>query len=120
MPSALVCTLLGLAVGWVPAFLHGPIPYKYNVLGIRGDVAVWGWYVARLSIGFVIGITRWPRPWYVRGPLCGFLMLFPLGIVSLATPGCGGPCMGLNYLTAIAIGLIVAGGAYAITRAHHG
>ncbi len=86
---ALFCALLGLVLGWFPILVHGPIPEKFNILYIRGAVAVWGWYSARLLIGFLVGITRWPPRWYLRGPLCGFLMLFPLGLVSLATPGCG-------------------------------
>ena len=32
----------------VPYVIHGPIPEKYNVLYIRGAVAVWGWYSARM------------------------------------------------------------------------
>lgn len=87
----LICTLVGLALGWVPSRLHGPIPYKYNVLGINGALAVWAWYVARSLIGFLVGITAWPSPWWLRGPLVGFLTILPLGIVSLATPGCGPP-----------------------------
>jgi hypothetical protein len=86
----LVCTALGLVLGWLPRLVHGPIPYKFDVLGIRGALAVWAWYSARLLIGFVVGITSRPRAWYLRGPLCGLLMLFPLGLVALATPGCGG------------------------------
>jgi hypothetical protein len=56
---------------------------------MRGSIAVWGWYSARLLIGLLVGISVWPRQWYARGPLCGLLMLFPLGLVALATPGCG-------------------------------
>ncbi len=119
MAYVLLCTLLGVGLGWIPMFLHGPIPYKYNILGINGGVAVRAWYTARLLIGFVVGVTVWPPRWYVRGPLCGLLMLFPLSVVSLATPGCGGPCMFWNDVTASAIGLIVAGVAFAVTRRHH-
>lgn len=90
LPYALVCTILGLVLGWLPMFVHGPIPAKFDRLYIDGAIAVWGFYVARLSIGFLVGITRWPTPWYLRGPLCGFLALFPLTIVILAVPGCGG------------------------------
>jgi hypothetical protein len=85
-----LCTGVGLVLGWLPKLVHGPIPYKFNVLGMRGDVAVWAWYVARMLIGFVVGISSWPRPWWVRGPMCGFLMLLPVSLVALATPGCGG------------------------------
>ena len=86
-----VCLLVGLVLSWVPRLVHGPIPYKFNVLGIRGDVAVWGWYCARLLIGLLVGITVWPSRWYVRGPLCGALAMLPVGFVALATPGCGPP-----------------------------
>jgi hypothetical protein len=88
-PYALVCTGLGLVLGWFPKLVHGPIPEKFNVLYIQGAVAVWGFYVARMAIGFWVGITRWPERWWLRGPLCGLLTMLPLGIVLLATPGCG-------------------------------
>ncbi len=119
LPYPLLCTLLGLAIGWLPILVHGPIPEKYNVLYIRGAVAVWGWYTARLLIGFVVGITRWPPYWYLRGPLVGFTMLFPLSLVSLATPGCGLPCMSLNLTSATAVGTTVAGLAYLLTGRQH-
>lgn len=119
LPYTLVCTLVGMALGWTPMFLHGPIPQKYDVLYINGSIAVWAWYVARLLIGFMVGITAWPVRWWIRGPLCGFLMVFPLSLVSLATPGCGAPCMGWNLTSATSIGAIVAGVAFAITGKHH-
>lgn len=90
-PYGLICTLLGFAFGWLPLFVHGPIPQKFNVLYIRGAIAVWGYYSARLLIGFLVGITRWPAPWYLRAPMCGLLMMFPLTLISLAMPGCGWP-----------------------------
>ena len=90
MPYPLLCALLGVAIGWWPRLVHGPIPYKFNVLGIRGAIAVWAFYSARMLIGFLVGITRWPERWYLRGPLCGFVSLFPVTLVALATPGCGG------------------------------
>jgi hypothetical protein len=120
IPYAALCTLIGLVLGWLPLLVHGPIPEKYDILYIRGAVAVWGWYTARLLIGFAVGITHWPARWYVRGPLCGFMMLFPLSLVSLATPGCGLPCMCLNLATATAIGAAVAGLAYALTGQQRG
>jgi hypothetical protein len=89
LPYPLVCTLLGLVLGWLPWWIHGPIAEKFNVLYIRGVIAVWGFYTARCMIGFLVGVTRWPRPWYLRGPLFGFLALLPLTVVSLAMPGCG-------------------------------
>ena len=85
----LVCALLGAVLAWLPLLVHGPIAEKFNVLYIRGAVAVWGFYSARLLIGFMVGITTWPERWYLRGPLCGFLMMLPVGIIALATPGCG-------------------------------
>jgi hypothetical protein len=88
-PYAAVCAALGLVAGWIPVFLHGPIAEKFNVLYIEGSVAVWGYYAARCSIGVWIGITVLPRPWYLRGPLCGLLALLPLTVVALAMPGCG-------------------------------
>lgn len=118
VPYALLCAVLGLALGWLPRLVHGPIPQKYDILYIRGAIAVWGWYTARLLIGFMVGITRWPPPWYLRGPLVGFLMVFPLSLVSLATPGCGATCMFWNDVTATALGGAVAGIAFAITGRH--
>ena len=91
LPYPLLCTLLGVVLGWLPALVHGPIPYKFNVLGIRGAVAVWAFYSARLLIGFLVGITRWPGRWFLRGPLCGVIAMFPVTVIALATPGCGPP-----------------------------
>lgn len=88
-PYPVVCTLAGLALGWLPRLVHGPIPEKFDALFIRGAIAVWGFYLARLSIGFLVGITVWPARWWLRGPLVGALAMAPLGIVALATPGCG-------------------------------
>lgn len=116
----LVCTALGLLLGWLPALAHGPIPEKFNVLYIQGAIAVWAWYSARMLIGFWIGITRWPPRWYLRGPLCGFLIVFPLTLVSLGMPACGWPCMGWNLLTATLVGTAVAGLAFLITGREHG
>lgn len=111
----LLCTALGAVLGWIPFFLHGPIPEKYMILHIDGHLAVWGWYAARLLIGFYVGVSAFPRAWYLRGPLCGFLSIFPLTIVSWATPGCGLPCMGNNQLSAAAVGLAVAAIAWRLT-----
>ncbi len=119
LPYTILCTLLGLALGWLPMLVHGPIAEKYDVLYIRGAVAVWGWYSARLLIGFVVGITVWPRRWWLRGPLCGLLMMFPLGWVSLATPGCGFTCQFWNAVTGALIGLSVGGLAFAISGREH-
>ena len=114
-----VCTVLGLVVGWFPMLLHGPIPQKFDVLYIRGSVTVWGFYLSRLLIGFFVGAATWPAPWYVRGPLCGFLLMLPPGIILLGVPGCGGMCTVYNLLTATTIGFVVAGGAWMITGRHH-
>ena len=91
LPYPLLCVLLGPVLGWLPRLVHGPIPQKFNVLYIRGSTAVWAFYCARMLIGFWVGVTRWPAPWYLRGPLCGFLTMFPLTLISLAMPGCGWP-----------------------------
>jgi len=85
------CVGLGLLFGWLPVWLHGPIPEKFNVLYIQGSIAVWGFYAARLSIGLWVGLTSRPERWYFRGPLCGVLAMLPLTLVSLAMPGCGFP-----------------------------
>jgi hypothetical protein len=78
-------------LGWAPKLVHGPIPEKYDLLYIKGSIAVLGWYLARCLIGFLVGITRWPERWWLRGPMIGVLTMLPLGFVSLATPGCGFP-----------------------------
>jgi len=110
-----VCTLVGLAVAWIPSFLHGPIAAKFDLLYIDGSIAVWGWYVARSLIGFFVGLTHWPRAWFLRGPLVGFLVMLPLTLVSLATPGCGAPCMLWNLVTGTAIGALAALGGRLVT-----
>ena len=92
IPYILLCTVLGIVLGSLPRLLdlHGPIPEKFNLYYIKGVTAVWGWYVARGTIGFLVGITRWPERWWLRGPVCGILMMAPLGFVSLAIKECGG------------------------------
>ncbi len=89
VPYPLVCALLGLVLGWLPWLLHGPIPAKFSVLYLRGDVAVWAYYSARLLIGAFVGISVWPARWWLRGPAVGFLTIAPVTFVALATPGCG-------------------------------
>ncbi len=118
-PYRLLCTLIGLPLAWIPFYLHGPIPEKYDILHIQGAIAVWGWYTARMSIGFWFGLATWPRQWWIRGALCGFVAMFPLTLVSLATPGCGQPCMGWNLTTGTAIGLAVAGLVFVLTGKEH-
>lgn len=118
LPYPLVCALLGLALGWIPGFLHGPIPEKFDALFIHGNVAIWAWYVARSAIGAWIGVTSFPYRWWLRGPACGFCVLLPLTLVSLAMPGCGAPCMMLNLGSASALGLAVAGLAFLLTGRH--
>ena len=114
-----VCALLGLALGWLPIFLHGPIPEKFNVLSIDGRIAVWGWYVARCSIGLWVGLGARPRAWWLRGPLYGVLALLPLTLVSLGMPQCGFPCLRANLASAAGVGLGVAGLARLLTGRSH-
>jgi hypothetical protein len=119
LPYAVLCTLIGLGLGWLPMFLHGPIPEKFDRFYINGSIAVWGFYLARLSIGYWVGVTTWPPRWYLRGPLCGALALLPLTMISLATPTCGAPCMFWNLVTASLIGTTIAGLAFWATGRHH-
>lgn len=119
MPYVLVCTLLGLVLGWVPSFLHGPIPEKFDVFGLAGRWAVWDWYTARMLIGFLIGISTWPARWWLRGPLIGLLMLLPPGFISMSNPICGPWCVFWNETTATTLGLGIAGLAFLITKKHH-
>ena len=46
----MLCTLLGIVLGAVPRLVHGPIHEKFDVLYIKGVVAVWAWYTARSAI----------------------------------------------------------------------
>jgi hypothetical protein len=84
-----LCAVLGLVLGWIPFFVHGPHPWKFTIWRLNGAIAVWGFYTARMLIGLLVGITHWPERWFLRGPLCGFLMLLPLGFIALANPACG-------------------------------
>jgi hypothetical protein len=118
LPYLAVCTGLGLALGWVPLLLHGPIPEKFDVLYINGSLAVWGFYLGRCAIGFWVGVSTWPARWWIRGPLLGFVSMLPLGIVLLATPGCGTLCFRLNMSSAIALGFANAGLAFLLTGRH--
>ena len=43
-----------------------------------------------------------------------------LTLVSLATPGCGAPCMFWTLVSAVGLGTIVAGLAYRLTGLDHG
>jgi hypothetical protein len=115
VPYVLVCTLLGLVLGWAPRFLHGPIPEKFDVFGLRGAVAVWAWYTARMLIGLLVGLTSRPPQWWLRGALCGALALLPLGFISLANPLCGPTCMFWNEVTGAAVGVAVGGLAFLVT-----
>jgi hypothetical protein len=45
--------------------------------------------------------------------------MLPLSIVSLATPGCGPPCMFWNLVTATVVGLAIAAIAYRVTGRDH-
>jgi len=85
----LVCAVVGFALAWLPLLVHGPIPYKFDTVRMNGAVAVWAFYLARLLIGVLVGITRYPPRWFLRGPLCGLIMIAPVSLISLATPGCG-------------------------------
>ena len=110
-----ICAILGVVLGWVPYFLHGPIPEKFDVFYIGGSFAVWAWYLTRMSIGLLVGVTVRPRAWWVRGPLVGGLALVPLGFISLAVPTCGPTCMGVNVGTGAGIGFVVGAIAYLLT-----
>jgi len=120
LPYPIVCVLLGLVLGWIPGMLHGPIPekwsyYYYGQTPIDGIAIVRGYYVARLSVGLLVGITAWPQQWWLRGPLCGALLMLPLGMVALANPLCGAECMFWNTLSAGLVGLVVGGLAFLLT-----
>lgn len=112
---SLVCMVAGLALGWIPWFFHGPIPEKFDAFFLDGSIAVWAWYTARMLVGTWVGLTVWPRPWWIRGPLCGLLGMLPVTIVSLAVPTCGAPCMGWNLTTGAVVGLLVGATAFVVS-----
>jgi hypothetical protein len=119
LPYPLLCSLLGFGLGWLPLLLHGPIPEKFNVLYIQGSVAIWTFYVPRLAIGFWVGISAWPRQWWLRGPLLGALAMLGPGMLALGMPQCGSGCMARNIASGALVGALVGAIAYAITRRHH-
>jgi hypothetical protein len=49
-----------------------------------------GWYLARMFIGLLVGITSLPPQWYLRGSLRP-ARDGAAGVVSLGIPGCGFP-----------------------------
>lgn len=118
-PYVVVCTVLGALLGWLPQYLHGPIPYKFDVHYLDGSRMVWAFYSARMLIGFWVGVSTWPGPWWLRGPLVGAIGIFPVLFISLATPECGWPCFGVNLSSAAGVGLSVAGLAFLVTGRHH-
>jgi len=69
------CALLGLVLGWLPMLFHGPIPEKFDQFYISGSWAVWAWYLSRMSIGLLIGVTVRPRTFWLRGLLVGGLVM---------------------------------------------
>lgn len=75
LPYPLVCAVLGFVIGWAPMLFHGPIPEKFDLYFIHEAVAVWAYSLARLSIGFWGGISSRPERWWLRGPLCGFVVI---------------------------------------------
>ena len=77
VPYTVLCILLGVALGWVPKLLHGPIPEKFDIHYLHGDTLVWAFYTARMLVGFWVGITTWPPQWWLRGPLCGIATMLP-------------------------------------------
>ena len=86
---------LAPAEGWLAMLLLAVAVYMVVISIISS-----GWVSANknlvistavgLLIGLLVGMTTWPQAWYLRGPVCGLLMMLPVGLVALATPGCGG------------------------------
>jgi hypothetical protein len=106
---------LGLVLGWLPGFAHGPIAAKWDVHGVDGEWVVWAYRAARLSIGMWVGVVAVPAAWALRGPLCGMLVMMPLGMVGLSNEYCGPPCMFWNMATGAAVGFAVGGLAWSLT-----
>ena len=91
LPYPLVCVLIGLAIGWTPMLVHGPIAEKWSYYYVDGGMIVWAYHAARLSIGLWVGLTAVPQTWFLRGPLCGALAMMPPALVAMANPQCGVP-----------------------------
>ncbi len=87
----LLCSVVGVVLGWLPPLVHGPIPEKWDVFYVNGSVLVWAFYLDRMLIGFLVGATVWPRAWYLRGVTSAVIAMGPLGFVSLANRYCGFP-----------------------------
>ena len=85
----LLCIVLGLAMGWLPKLVHGPIPEKFDHYFLEGSIIVWAFYASRMLIGFWVGVGTWPARWYLRGPLFGLLTMLPATIAALGVPNCG-------------------------------
>ncbi|HAC80608.1 MAG TPA: hypothetical protein DCG06_09965 [Deltaproteobacteria bacterium] len=115
LPYIWTCAILGLILGWLPMLFHGPIPEKFDQFYISGSWAVWAWYLSRMSIGLLLGVTVRPRTFWLRGLVVGGLVMLPLGFVSLAVPTCGPVCMGANILTGAVEGLLIVVVAWWIT-----
>ena len=120
MSYAILGTLLGLALGLIPGLFHGPIPekwsfYYYGDTPINGAFVVWGYYVARMSVGVLVGVSVWPSQWWLRGPLAGVFVMLPLGMVALANPLCGSSCMFWNTFSAALVGFLVGLIAFVVT-----
>lgn len=115
----LTATLVGLVAAWIPYLLHGPVPEKLDRVRLNGAIVVWGFYVGRSLIGFVVGVATWPEAWWLRGPLLGVLVMLPCGLFALGTPGCGARCMTMNLSTAALVGLIAAGAARLVSGRDH-
>lgn len=114
-----LCTALGLVLGWLPGLVHGPIPEKWSIHGVDGDLVVWCYVAGRLSIGLWVGLTSLPEAWYLRGPLCGALAMLPIAMLGLSNQYCGAPCMFWNMVTGATVGLAVGALAWSLTGRHH-
>jgi hypothetical protein len=115
----LICVAVGLVLGWIPTLFQGPDPQKFDIYYLYGDVAVWSFYFSRMLIGIVVGVSVWPRRWYVRGPVCGALLTAPPGIFALATPGCSPAWVFWNTVTGAVIGTVAGAAAYVATGRDH-
>jgi len=89
IPYTLLCIAFGLALGWLPKLVHGPIPEKFDYYYLQGSIIVWAFYASRMLIGFWVGVGTWPARWYLRGPLYGLLTMLPVTIAALGIPNCG-------------------------------
>lgn len=81
-----VCIATGALGASAAGWILGPRPELFLAHDIAGEITVWAYHASRLAVGVWVAISVWPRPWLVRGPLCGALAMVPVAWISQALP----------------------------------